>query len=114
MTTEVNKGGRLTLAQQAEHNHAKAETRVDLEMSKLTEKVIKHLAKMVNKIDTYKENTQLALVDKVLKQNKEYMKAKRELELANSKPKEEEVLEQEEDYTPMIDLSADRSKSTLN
>ena len=111
MTTikETDPAGRPTLAKQAENAHTRAEIRVDLELGKLTLKAIKHLAKMVNNIDTYKENTQLALIDKVLRGNKDYMKAKRELELAGN-PRNNDI-EEEEDDTIMIQLSSSETES---
>lgn len=111
MTTDTtpNLGGRPTLSEQAENTHTKNEVRVDLAMGKMTDKVLKHLAKMVNGIANLKENTQLAVIDRVLRANKEYMKAKRELELANSAPKEETY--EEEDDLIMIELTSSETTS---
>ena len=65
---------------------------------------------MMSKIDDFKENTQLSIVDKILRGNKEYMNAKRE---ALRPSKESPVEDEEEDYTMAISLSSsdDTSKS---
>lgn len=110
-----NLGGCPTLEQQASNRHTDAEIRVDLEMGKMTLKVIKHLAKMVNKIETYKENTQLTIIDKVLKSNKDYMKAKAELDSqAVPKAQDSEVAYEEEDYEIALSLTSEDQHSTLN
>ena len=117
MTTEnksQNKGGRLTLKEQADLNHTKNEVRVDLAMAKMTDKVLKHLAKMVNGIEKLKENTQLSVIDRVLKANKDYIKIKRELEIASNPNKDNY---EEEDEEIMVDLTSSETESqkkTLN
>lgn len=106
---DTDPAGRPTLAKQAENAHTRAEVRVDLEFGKLTLKALKHLSKMVNKIETYKENIQLSLIDKVLSGNKDYMKAKRELELENKN--KEDLVDETEDETIMIELTSSETSS---
>ncbi len=115
MSGQPNLGGRPTLEKQAETGHTKAERKIDLEMSKLSLKAVKHLAKMMNGINDYKENTQLAIITKILSENKDYMKAKRALEAESKIPKESDTQDDmDEDDLPCLDLSAPTTPATIN
>lgn len=102
-----NKGGRLTLAEQADNDHEKMEVRVDLAMAKALPKVIKHLLLMVNNMDKQKDNINLSLIDRVIGHNKDNRRLAREI--LNS-AKSEETYEDEEESI-MIDLNSSETAS---
>ncbi len=115
MSGQPNLGGRPTLEQEADTKNTKSEVKVDLEMGKLTLKAVKHLTKMMNNVDTFKENTQLAIVFKILDKNKDYMKAKRAFEAESKIPKESDTQDDmDEDDLPCLDLSAPTTPATIN
>ena len=102
--TNGKMGGCPKLPDQAINAHKKNEIRLDLEMAKMVPAAIKHLAKMVKGIDNLKENTQMAVMDKVFKHNKEFMKQYNEALAAASADKP--TVEEDEDFSIPLDLSA--------
>jgi hypothetical protein len=98
----VDAGGRPTLEAQAAKDHEKQEIRIDLAMAKATPKVLKHLLKMIDNIDTQKDTIQIKLIEKVLSHNKDTRKMARE-----ALNMEESSVVEEENYSGVsLDLSA--------
>ena len=112
MTTK-RQGGRLSLPKQAELDHERLETRIDLAMAKATPKLVKHFLWMVDNIATQKDTIQMKLIEKGMGHNKDFMKAFKEAVAAA----QDNNVEEEEDESPMmIDLTSSETASskTLN
>lgn len=99
-------GGCPTLSEQAVNRHEETELRINLEMGRLGLEAIKKFKAMFKDWDNLKENTKLAVLDRVFKYNKDFLKEHRELLLGGSK--QEEV---EEDYEIGIELTSEETES---
>ncbi len=109
-----NLGGRPSKAQQAENGHVRADDKLEIEMGKLTLDAAKHLKKMMGKIESYKENTQLTLCNTIIKGHKDYMKAMKEDQLSNNPKESPEEIEEDEDFGIAMALTSEDQPTSIN
>ena len=96
------------LNQQAVNRNEEAKLRLDLEMGKLAKDMIPLIKRMVKDWDKLKENTKLALFNKITGYNRDFMKDHEASILAGATKSNDE---EEEDYSISIDLSSEETAS---
>ena len=114
---ERNLGGKPTIKQQAKNRHEEGEARYNLAMGKLLPDAIKKFEKLYKEeYDNLKHNQQLALIQHVFSENKEFRKKIREEEAQKAveamKDAKQEI--EDDDQMPIIDISGSTTPKTLS